>query len=41
MADTEREAQGGLRVDDGRYQPNCRSFTPLEVRVIIDALGEP
>ena len=20
MADTEREAQGGLRVDDGRYQ---------------------
>lgn len=29
------------RLYDLGYQPNCRSFTPLEVRVIIDALGEP
>ena len=24
-----------------RYQPEHRSYTPLEVRVIVDALGEP
>ena len=29
------------RLYDLGYQPNCRSFTPLEVRVIIYALGEP
>lgn len=29
------------RLYDLGYQPNCRSYTPLEVRVIIDALGEP
>ena len=23
------------------YQPEHRSYTPLEVRVIVDALGEP
>ena len=23
------------------YESKCRSFTPLEVRVIVDALGEP
>ena len=23
------------------YQPQHRSYTPLEVRVIVDALGEP
>ena len=27
------------RLYDLGYQPNCRSFTPLEVRVIIDAVS--
>ena len=29
------------RLYDLGYQPEHRSFTPLEVRVIVDALGEP
>lgn len=29
------------RLYDLGYQPGRRSYTPLEVRVIIDALGEP
>ena len=29
------------RMYDQAYQPEHRSYTPLEVRVIVDALGEP
>lgn len=29
------------RLYDLGYDPQRRSFTPLEVRVIVDALGEP
>ena len=29
------------RLYDLGYQPEHRSYTPLEVRVIVDALGEP
>ncbi len=29
------------RLYDLGYQPQRRSYTPLEVRVIVDALGEP
>ena len=29
------------RLYDLGYQPEHRSFTPLEVMVIVDALGEP
>ena len=29
------------RLLDLGYQPQHRSYTPLEVRVIVDALGEP
>lgn len=29
------------RLYDLGYESKCRSFIPLEVRVIVDALGEP
>lgn len=29
------------RLNDLGYEAQRRSFTPLEVRVIVDALGEP
>ena len=29
------------RLSDLGYQPQHRSYTPLEVRAIVDALGEP